>query len=32
MKHLTPIRVTTALTYLASLAVVYLDLFVWRPL
>lgn len=30
MKFWIPIRVATTLTYLASLVVVYLDLFFWR--
>lgn len=29
---MTPIRIATALVYLASALVVYLDLFVWRTL
>lgn len=29
---MTPIRIATALVYLVSALVVYLDLFVWRTL
>lgn len=30
MRRLSPIRIATAVVYFLSMAVVYLDLFVWR--